>query len=74
MRLTILAGLIMGAALAINSSVGAHSRAKVSRAASAVRVHVHAVAPWYIALNKGGRRAGGFAGARGALAAAQNLS
>jgi hypothetical protein len=51
MRLTIIAGLIMGASLAIQSMLGAHARAKVGQAASAVRVHVREVAPWYIAEN-----------------------
>ena len=51
MRLTIVAGLILGASLAVQSMLGAHARAKASAAASAVRVHVHEVAPWYIANN-----------------------
>ncbi len=50
MRLTILAGLIMGVSLAIQSGIGAQARAKVA-AASASRAH--AVAPWYIAENEG---------------------
>ncbi len=53
MRLTILAGLIMGASLAVQSMLGAHARTKVGPAASAVRVHGRAVAPWYIAMNDG---------------------
>jgi hypothetical protein len=51
MRLTILAGLIMGVALAIQSVLSAHARAKVVHAARAV--HVHESAPWYIAMNDG---------------------
>ena len=57
MRLTIVAGLIMGLSLAVQSMLGAHARAKVGQAASAVRVHGRAIAPWYIAIN-GGRSAG----------------
>jgi hypothetical protein len=49
MRLSIVAGLILGASLAVQSMIGAHAKAKVGPAASAVRVHVHEVAPWYIA-------------------------
>ncbi len=58
MRLTIVAGLIMGLSLAVQSMLGAHARAKVGDAASAVRAHVRVVAPWYIAANdrKSGRR------------------
>jgi hypothetical protein len=51
MRLTIIAGLILGASLAIQSMMGAHARAKVGQAASAVRVHGRVVAPWYVAGN-----------------------
>jgi hypothetical protein len=51
MRLTIVAGLIMGASLAVQSMLLAHAKAKLGPAASAVRVHVHEVAPWYIAMN-----------------------
>lgn len=51
MRLTIAAGLIMGVALAIQSVLGAHARAKVVHAASAGRVHERA--PWYVAMNDG---------------------
>jgi hypothetical protein len=57
MRLTIIAGLIVGASLAIQSMLGAHVRTKVGEAASAVRVHGHVVAPWYVAMN--GRPCGG---------------
>ena len=51
MRLTIVAGLIMGLSLAVQSMLGANARAKVGDAASAVRAHVRVVAPWYIATN-----------------------
>jgi hypothetical protein len=51
MRLTIVAGLILGASLAVQSMLGAHARARIGSAASAVRVHVHEVAPWYVAMN-----------------------
>jgi len=67
MRLTIAAGLIMGLALAIQSALGAHARAKVGHAASAGRVHVSA--PWYIAMNAGhsaGTRGTGAGRLRGA--------
>ncbi len=62
MRLTIAAGLIMGVALATQSALGAHTRAKVGHAAGAVRVHESA--PWYIAMNVG-HRAGHSADTRG---------
>ena len=64
MRLTIVAGLIMGLSLAVQSMLGAHARAKVGQAASAVRVHVRVIAPWYIAMN-GGRGARQLANASG---------
>jgi hypothetical protein len=51
MRLTIIAGFIVGASLAIQSMLGAHATAKLGRAANGVGVHVHVVAPWYIAAN-----------------------
>ena len=51
MRLTIVAGLIFGASLAVQSMLGAHAKAKVGPAATAAHVHVHEVAPWYIAMN-----------------------
>ncbi len=51
MRLTIVAGLIMGVALAIQSVLGANARAKVPHAVSAAPVHESA--PWYIAMNDG---------------------
>ena len=49
MRLTVVAGLIFGLSMAIQSAVGAHARAKAGHAANAVRDHVKEVAPWYIA-------------------------
>jgi hypothetical protein len=49
MRLTIIAGLILGTSLAVQSMLSAHATAKIGRAASAVGVHAHVVAPWYIA-------------------------
>jgi hypothetical protein len=51
MRLTIVAGLILGMSLAVQSMLGARARARIGSAASAVRVQVHEVAPWYIAMN-----------------------
>jgi hypothetical protein len=51
MRLTIVAGLILGASLAVQSMLGVHAKAKLGSAASAAHVHVHEVAPWYIAMN-----------------------
>lgn len=47
MRLTIIAGLILGTSLAVQSMLGAHATAKLGRAANGV--HVRVVAPWYIA-------------------------
>jgi hypothetical protein len=49
MRLTVVAGLIFGLSMAIQSAVGAHARAKAGHAANAVHVQVKEVAPWYIA-------------------------
>jgi hypothetical protein len=64
MRLTIIAGFIVGASLAIQSMLAAHARTGVGRAASAVRVHV--VAPWYVAMD--GRHSGGhLASTRGTI-------
>ena len=51
MRLTIVAGLILGASLAVQSMLSTYARAKAGPAATAARVHVHEVAPWYIAMN-----------------------
>jgi hypothetical protein len=51
MRLTIVAGLIMGLSLAIQSMLGDHAKAKVGDPASALRSHARAVAPWYVATN-----------------------
>ena len=50
MRLTIIAGLILGTSLAVQSMLGAHAAAKPA-GPSGVGVHVHVVAPWYIAAN-----------------------
>ena len=52
MRLTIVAGLIMGLSLAIQSMLGDRARANVGDAAGAVRSHARAVAPWYVAMNE----------------------
>jgi hypothetical protein len=49
MRLTIVAGLILGASLAVQSMLGVH--AKLGSSATAVHAHVHEIAPWYIAMN-----------------------
>jgi len=43
----------MGVSLAVHSAIAANARAKVGHAASAVRVHVRVVAPWYIAMDDG---------------------
>ncbi|HZC46397.1 MAG TPA: hypothetical protein VE243_07965 [Candidatus Acidoferrum sp.] len=51
MRLTIVAGLIMGLSMAIQSAMNAHARAKAGNASSAVGIHVRVVAPWYVAQN-----------------------
>jgi len=51
MRLTILAGLILGVALAIQSTLAAHARAKVHHGAS--NGPTHKSAPWYVAMNTG---------------------
>lgn len=51
MRLTIIAGVILGTSLAVHSAVSAHARAKALHAATAVRAHVKEIAPWYLALN-----------------------
>jgi hypothetical protein len=53
MRLTIVAGLILGTSLAVQSMLGAHARAKIGNTAKAVAVHAKVVAPWYIAANSG---------------------
>ncbi len=51
MRLTIVAGLILGVALAVQSALGAHARA---RAGHAVRAgSVQESAPWYVAMSAG---------------------
>lgn len=49
MRVTIVAGLIVGLSMAIQSAHRAHAKANLGHAASAVGVHVRVVAPWYIA-------------------------
>ncbi|HLX05607.1 MAG TPA: hypothetical protein VKR28_08730 [Candidatus Binatus sp.] len=49
MRLTIVAGLILGASLAVQSMLSTYARAKAGPAATAVRIQVPEVAPWYIA-------------------------
>lgn len=49
MRLTIVAGLIMGLSMAIQSALGAHARAKAGNASSAAGIHFRVVAPWYVA-------------------------
>ena len=51
MRLTIIAGLILGTSLAVQSILAAHATAKLSRPPNAVGAHVRVVAPWYIAAN-----------------------
>jgi uncharacterized membrane protein YdcZ (DUF606 family) len=51
MRLTIIAGLMVGISLAIQSAHNAQARARVGQAASTVRVHVSA--PWYTVINAG---------------------
>jgi len=66
MRLTIVAGLILGASLAVQSMLGARAKARDGAAAGAVRVHVHEVAPWYIA-NDAAPTATHFADARGGV-------
>jgi hypothetical protein len=50
MRLTIIAGLIVGLSLAIESTMGAHLRASATHAANIRPAHVSA--PWYIATNQ----------------------
>jgi hypothetical protein len=49
MRLTIVAGLITGASLAMQVTLSAHVRPKPIPPNSAIRIRV--VAPWYIASN-----------------------
>jgi hypothetical protein len=51
MRLTIIAGLILGTSLAIQSILAAHATTKLGQPPRAVGVHAHVVAPWYIAAN-----------------------
>lgn len=55
MRLTILAGLITGAALGVQATLSAHMRAKAIPANRAIRIRV--IAPWYMAaIDKTGAR------------------
>ena len=49
MRLTIVAGLIVGMSLAFQSAVGAHIRAQAGLTVKARKVHEKTVAPWYVA-------------------------
>ena len=60
MRLTIIAGLILGTSLAIQSILAAHAAAKLGRAPSGVGIHAHVVAPWYVAASdrRGAERLG----------------
>jgi hypothetical protein len=51
MRLSIIAGLILGTSLAVQSILAAHATAKLGRTPTGVGVHAHVVAPWYIAAN-----------------------
>jgi hypothetical protein len=51
MRLTILAGLLMGLSLAVQATLGAHARTTLGRSVKAVGAHEKVVAPWYIATN-----------------------
>ena len=51
MRLTIIAGLMVGVSLAFQSAHAVHLKATVRPAPSAASVHVSA--PWYIAMNAG---------------------
>jgi hypothetical protein len=51
MRLTIIAGLMVGVSLAIQSAYAAHLKAAVRQAPSAASVHISA--PWYLAMNVG---------------------
>ena len=54
MRKIIVAGLIMGVALGIQSVNDSHLEAKANHAAAAARLHVSE--PWYIAMNAGSDR------------------
>lgn len=51
MRLTIIAGLMVGVSLAIQSAHAVHFKATVKQAPSAASVHVSA--PSYVAMNGG---------------------
>ena len=74
MRWTILAGLIVGTSLAIQSTVGAHARTKAGHAPSAVRAHAREIAPWYVATNVPGYSATYLADTRGASDEAKGRS
>jgi len=50
MRLTILAGLITGASLAMEVTLSAHARPKSIPPNSAIQIRV--VAPWYVAMDR----------------------
>ena len=52
MRLTILAGLIAGASLAMGASLKAHAKPKPIPANSAIQIRI--VAPWSTATNSSG--------------------
>ena len=51
MRLTILAGLLMGLSMAVQSALSAHARTMLDHSVKAVGAHTKTVAPWYIATN-----------------------
>jgi hypothetical protein len=53
MRLTILAGLIVGVSLAFQSAHAVHAKAVVGHVAGADRAHANA--PWYTAMDTGHR-------------------
>ena len=69
MRLTIIAGLILGTSLAVQSILAAHASAKLGPAASGVGIHAHVIAPWYIAATdrRCGKRIGDVCDAVGSL-------
>jgi len=51
MRLTIIAGLMVGVSLAIQSAHAMHLKATVRQPPSAASVHLSA--PWYLTMNAG---------------------
>jgi hypothetical protein len=51
MRLTIIAGLMVGVSLAIQSAHAVHPKATVRQAPSAASAYISA--PWYLAMNAG---------------------